>query len=241
MTTVNIGDLVIVKGGKVFTYQGNDIWYNVIEIDTFHPNGILKYEKDEKGHIKTYNLDLKKDALTSYGYHNPLKDKVNFIKGWTSNVSIIEAPKRKLSEGIPVGGSSNSDSVFHKNRKERKDTVVIEEPMYNFPEEKSWLAKTVKEIAVDEFTDWKYEEDVILEDLRKYLESTYGEHYVGEEDNNIECFDAWIALGNSGPTFRNTALKYLWRYGKKEGKNKKDLMKALQYVIMLLYVEHYKK
>ena len=59
-------------------------------------------------------------------------------------------------------------------------------------------------------------------------------------NNNIECFDAWIALGNSGPTFRNTALKYLWRYGKKDGKNKKDLLKALQYVIMLLYVEHYK-
>jgi hypothetical protein len=60
------------------------------------------------------------------------------------------------------------------------------------------------------------------------------------EDKSIECFDAWIALGDSTPTFRNTAIKYLWRYGKKNGSNKKDLMKALHYIFMCLYVDHYK-
>lgn len=87
--------------------------------------------------------------------------------------------------------------------------------------------------------NFKYEEEQILADLRTYLEDTYSEHY--QADNNMEAFDAWIALGDSGPTFRNTALKYLWRYGKKGGKNKDDILKALHYVIMMLYVEHYKK
>lgn len=87
---------------------------------------------------------------------------------------------------------------------------------------------------------YKYAEDKILADLKKHLDGTYSEHYM-TEDKAIECFDAWIALGDSTPTFRNTALKYLWRYGKKNGNNKKDLMKALHYIFMCLYVDHYKK
>lgn len=87
---------------------------------------------------------------------------------------------------------------------------------------------------------YKYAEDKILEDLKKHLDATYSEHYATEEQG-IECFDAWIALGDSTPTFRNTALKYLWRYGKKNGNNKQDLMKALHYIFMCLYVDHYRK
>jgi hypothetical protein len=49
-----------------------------------------------------------------------------------------------------------------------------------------------------------------------------------------------MALGDAAPTFRNTALKYLWRYGKKNGNNRDDLMKALHYIMLTLYVDHYK-
>ena len=86
--------------------------------------------------------------------------------------------------------------------------------------------------------DFKYKEEEILIDLHAHLRSTYDEHYIAE--NGVECFDAWIALGEAGPTFRNTAIKYLWRYGKKGGKDKNDLMKAMHYIQMYLYVEHYK-
>ena len=86
---------------------------------------------------------------------------------------------------------------------------------------------------------YKYAEDRILADLKKHLDGTYSEHYM-TENQSIECFDAWIALGDSTPTFRNTALKYLWRYGKKNGNNKKDLLKAMHYICMCLYVDHYK-
>lgn len=86
---------------------------------------------------------------------------------------------------------------------------------------------------------YKYAEDRIIEDLKNYVDKTYTEHYM-TKTKSIECFDAWIALGDSTPTFRNTAIKYLWRYGKKSGSNKKDLMKALHYVMMCLYVDHYK-
>ena len=86
---------------------------------------------------------------------------------------------------------------------------------------------------------YKYKEDKIISDFHAYIDKTYGQHYMTEEEN-IECFDVWLALGDSMPTFRNTAIKYLWRYGKKHGSNKDDLLKVLHYVIMMLYADHYK-
>jgi hypothetical protein len=86
---------------------------------------------------------------------------------------------------------------------------------------------------------YKYAENQIIDDFQAYIDNTYAGHYK-TENRNIECFDAWIALGDSTPTFRNTAIKYLWRYGKKNGSSKADLMKALHYTLMCLYVDHYK-
>lgn len=86
--------------------------------------------------------------------------------------------------------------------------------------------------------DYKYAEGRILSDLKAYIDRTYGEHY--KTSDNIECFDAWVALGSASTTFRDTAMKYLWRYGKKSGNNKDDLMKALHYVMLCLYNDHYK-
>lgn len=86
---------------------------------------------------------------------------------------------------------------------------------------------------------YKYNEDKIIADFKKYIDNTYSEHYKTDEED-VQCFDAWIALGDSTPTFRNTAIKYVWRYGKKNGYNKDDLMKTLHYILMCLYVDHYK-
>ena len=109
-------------------------------------------------------------------------------------------------------------------------------------EKKPMLSPTITVTEIDgEYvaTPWKYSEDRIVDDLYDYLKSTYGEHYATEEES-IQCFDAWIAMGDATPTFRNTAIKYLWRYGKKNGNNKKDLMKALHYIVLCLHNDHYK-
>ena len=91
----------------------------------------------------------------------------------------------------------------------------------------------------NDYPKYKYAEDQIIADFHAYIDKTYGQHYMTEEQN-IECFDVWLALGDSMPTFRNTAIKYLWRYGKKNGSNKDDLMKVLHYTLMMLYNDHYK-
>jgi hypothetical protein len=99
---------------------------------------------------------------------------------------------------------------------------------------------TVNEVWTTPHSPFKYNEEKIIDDLYEYLKSTYGEHYTTDSEDSIQCFDAWIAMGDATPTFRNTAIKYLWRYGKKNGNNKKDLMKALHYIVLCLHNDHYK-
>ena len=92
----------------------------------------------------------------------------------------------------------------------------------------------------EKIIDYKYAEDKIIADFKAYIDKTYSEHY--KTESNIECFDAWIALGSASTTFRDTAMKYLWRKGKKgsEEDQKKDLMKAMHYTLLYFYNEHYK-
>lgn len=63
--------------------------------------------------------------------------------------------------------------------------------------------------------------------------STYQGHYVGKAD--IQTVDIWDTLGSAETTCRDTAIKYLMRFGKKDGKNKKDLLKAVHYIILLMH------
>lgn len=118
------------------------------------------------------------------------------------------------------------------------DNLIWDESGYPVGETSPSVSKYFLKDENPSSISYKYAEDKILADLKAHLDKTYSEHYATK--NNIECFDAWIALGDSTPTFRNTAIKYLWRYGKKNGNNKKDLLKALHYIFMCLYVDHYK-
>ena len=115
-------------------------------------------------------------------------------------------------------------------------SLILASPQY--PSIEELIAMIVKKREKDAML-YKYEENQIISDFHDYIDKTYEEHYKTNM-KSVECFDAWIALGDSTATFRNTAIKYLWRYGKKNGNNKADLMKALHYTLMCLYVDHYK-
>lgn len=80
---------------------------------------------------------------------------------------------------------------------------------------------------------YKYNEDKIIDEIKKYIDGTYGQHYVGNKD--IQTLDFWESLGSLDTTARDTAIKYLARYGRKEGRNRKDLLKAAHYIILMIY------
>lgn len=79
----------------------------------------------------------------------------------------------------------------------------------------------------------KYNEDKIVREIAKYIENTYSQHYVGA--NQIQTIDVWDALGDVESSLRDNAIKYLMRFGKKDGKNRKDLLKTIHYVILLMH------
>jgi len=81
--------------------------------------------------------------------------------------------------------------------------------------------------------NYKYNEDKAMEAIKSYLDGTYGQHYVG--DGDVQTVDFWRSLGSLETTARDTAIKYLARYGKKAGKNRKDLLKTIHYVILMMY------
>ena len=81
--------------------------------------------------------------------------------------------------------------------------------------------------------NFKYNEGEILSEITKYVESTYSQHYVGKE--GIQTLDVWESLDIAAELCQGTALKYLMRFGKKDGYNKKDLLKAIHYIVLLMH------
>lgn len=81
---------------------------------------------------------------------------------------------------------------------------------------------------------YKYNEEQILEDVKNYIESTYAGHYIGT--GNVQLQDIIISTGHAESFYIGNILKLAARYGRKEGKNKKDLFKIIHYTFLLLHL-----
>jgi hypothetical protein len=83
---------------------------------------------------------------------------------------------------------------------------------------------------------FSYNEDKSLEEIRKHVESTYNEHYVHKDKNGktVQVNDILIANGSAEGFYVGSATKYISRYGKKNGRNRKDLLKAVHFVLLLM-------
>ena len=79
---------------------------------------------------------------------------------------------------------------------------------------------------------FQYDEDKILEEVKEYIAGTYSEHY---GDQKIQIQYVFDQMGISEAFTRGAAIKYLFRFGKKEGKNPKDLLKCIHYVCLLYH------
>ena len=89
---------------------------------------------------------------------------------------------------------------------------------------------------------WKYNEDKILKDVEDYVTSTYHGHYCGDEDgySDIQTIDLMAAKKLAAGFCQANILKYGSRYGDKDGRNKRDLMKVIHYAMLLLHFDgHY--
>ena len=83
-------------------------------------------------------------------------------------------------------------------------------------------------------TFWKYNEGRILREVEAYLSSTYKGHYVGG-DSKIQTLDLIDSNGDAEAFCRANIIKYASRFGKKDGKNPKDLLKVIHYAFLLYH------
>ena len=82
----------------------------------------------------------------------------------------------------------------------------------------------------------KYEEDKIINEIKSYVESTYTQHY-STTDEGFQVQDILRHLDINKDFCQANAIKYLCRYGKKNGYNRNDLLKAVHYIILLMSEE----
>ena len=81
---------------------------------------------------------------------------------------------------------------------------------------------------------WKYEEDLTMKEIRDYLSGTYKSHYTSQ-DSKTQTLDLIESIGDAEPFCRSNAIKYLSRFGKKNGKSKLDILKAIHYCVLLYH------
>ncbi len=81
--------------------------------------------------------------------------------------------------------------------------------------------------------NYKYNEKELLTQIQAYVDTTYNEHYA---QGKIQTTEFIIDSGHGiGHTVGNI-MKYSQRYGKKEGRNRKDILKIIHYALIMLYV-----
>jgi len=115
----------------------------------------------------------------------------------------------------------------------------------NSPFNDGWTQDFYKE-ELENMTDSrnKYHEKEILKDIEDYVSGTYNGHYTGtkHEYRNVQTIDLMASRDLASDFCQANILKYGSRYGSKDGKNKKDLMKVIHYAMLLLHFdEHYGK
>ena len=91
---------------------------------------------------------------------------------------------------------------------------------------------------------YKYHEEEILKDIEEYVSGTYQGHYTGNshEFRKVQTIDLMASKDLASGFCQANILKYGSRYGNKDGRNQKDLLKVIHYAMLLLHFDgHYSK
>ena len=115
--------------------------------------------------------------------------------------------------------------------------------MYGPEDEKNYVDSQNK-MSEQKCHLWKYNEDRILKDIADYVTSTYGSHYCGHEEEyqNIQTIDLMAAKELASGFCQANIIKYGSRYGDKNGRDKRDLLKVIHYAMLLIHFDrHYSR
>ncbi len=88
------------------------------------------------------------------------------------------------------------------------------------------------EFYADDDIAYIFNENELIHELKEYIDSTYSAHY---SRNKFQSTEFIIDCGHGQGFALGNVLKYVQRYGKKDGYNRADLMKVLHYALIALY------
>ena len=145
--------------------------------------------------------------------------------------------------------ADNDDQIAHHidrvesslNYDELKLNIQANSP-YNDGYTQDFYKEELKKTMTDSRN--KYHENEILKDVEEYVSRTYNGHYTGtkHEYRNVQTIDLMASRDLASDFCQANILKYGSRYGSKDGRNKKDLLKVIHYAMLLLHFdEHYGK
>lgn len=80
---------------------------------------------------------------------------------------------------------------------------------------------------------YKFDENLYLDEIQDYVDATYSQHYASSK---YQATDTILDADYGEGFCMGNILKYWKRYGKKDGKNRKDLLKIIHYAIIMLHV-----
>ena len=89
-----------------------------------------------------------------------------------------------------------------------------------------------EEYYADDDIDYKFNEGELIHELKEYIDSTYSQHY---SKNKFQSTEFIIDCGHGEGFALGNVLKYVQRYGNKDGYNRQDLMKVLHYALIALH------
>ena len=171
-------------------------------------------------------------------------DEANLIDSSTKESLIKDWKEKQLKQGKPM-----TDDATYITEYPTEYITGETANLYinaNSPYNDGWTQDFYKEELEKKMTDSrnKYHEEEILKDVEEYVSRTYNGHYTGtkHEYRNVQTIDLMASRDLASDFCQANILKYGSRYGSKDGKNKKDLMKVIHYAMLLLHFdEHYGK
>jgi|TARA_R100001460_G_scaffold31487_3_gene61993 hypothetical protein len=81
--------------------------------------------------------------------------------------------------------------------------------------------------------EYKFNEHINIHAVKQYVDNTYNQHYA---NSKYQATDMIIDAGHGEGFCLGNIMKYAMRYGKKDGKSEKDLLKIIHYALIALYL-----
>ena len=97
-----------------------------------------------------------------------------------------------------------------------------------------------EDVSTIKLDKWKYDEAEYVCELMRHIGATYDQHYVCD-DGDLQAFDIINGFSLNDGFYRGNAITYILRYGKKDGHNRNDILKAIHQLFLLLYCNDKRK